>query len=185
MLGILEGAVPQVPFGDITDPATVIGPLANRTQLEKVEAAVAAARAAGARIVTGGERADLGGGFYYRPTVIADAADDSAIVAEETFGPVLTVQPFDTEEEAIALANGTPYGLASGIQTSDLAKAHRVAARLRAGITWVNGWALLDPSVPFGGVKASGWGREGGPEAMASYQKSHSIVFNLEQGAAR
>lgn len=95
------------------------------------------------------------------------------------FGPVLTVQLFDTEDEAIALANGTRYGLASGIQTSDLARAHRVAARLRAGITWVNGWAVLDPAVPFGGVKASGWGREGGPEALESYQKPHSIVFDL------
>ena len=185
VLGILEGAVPQVPFGDITAPETVIGPLANRAQLEKVDAAVEKARAQGARIVTGGERAEIGGGFYYRPTVIADAAPDSEIVVEETFGPVLTVQPFDTEEEAIAMANGTAYGLASGIQTSDLAKAHRVAAQLRAGITWVNGWALLDPSVPFGGVKASGWGRECGPEAMTSFQTSHSIVFNLEQGAAQ
>ena len=79
----------------------------------------------------------------------------------------------------------TRYGLASGIQTSDLAKAHRVAARLEAGITWVNSCALLDPATPFGGVKASGWGREGGPEAMASYQRSHSIVFNLEQGTAQ
>jgi len=115
--------------------------------------------------------------------VLADLPTSAEAVTEETFGPVLTVQPFDSEAEAIALANGTAYGLASGIQTSDLAKAHRVAAKLQAGITWINGWALLDPSVPFGGVKASGWGREGGPEAMESYQRAHSIVFNLEQGS--
>lgn len=184
VLGILADALPHVPFGDPTDAATVIGPLASATQLEKVAAMVDRARAAGARIVAGGERVDRGGGFYYRPTVIADVPNDAEIVAEEVFGPVLTVQAFDTEDEAIALANSTPYGLASGIQTADLAKAHRVAARLDAGITWVNGWAMLDPSVPFGGVKASGWGRENGPEAMASYQRSHSIVFNLETGAA-
>ena len=179
VLGILEQAVPQVPFGDITAPDTVIGPLAGAAQLEKVTGMVERAVAAGARVVTGGEPADLGGGFYYRPTVLADVAPDAEIVVEEVFGPVLTVQPFDTEDEAVALANGTRYGLASGIQTSDLAKAHRVAAQLEAGITWVNGWAMMDPSVPFGGVKASGWGREGGPEGLDSYQRSHSIVFDL------
>jgi acyl-CoA reductase-like NAD-dependent aldehyde dehydrogenase len=184
VLGILAEAVPHVPFGDITDPETVIGPLASATQLEKVAAMVERAKAAGARVVTGGERADREG-FYYRPTVLADLDGDSEAVSEEIFGPVLTVQPFDTEDEAIRLANSTRYGLASGIQTSDLAKAHRVAAELDAGITWVNGWALLDPATPFGGVKASGWGREGGREAMDSYQRSHSIVFNLEQGAAQ
>ncbi|MBU4464841.1 MAG: aldehyde dehydrogenase family protein, partial [Actinobacteria bacterium] len=181
----LESALPHVPFGDVTDPGTVIGPLASRTQLEKVSGMVERARAAGARIVTGGHEVDLGGGFYYAPTVIADLEPDAEIVAEEVFGPVLTVQPFDTEDEAVALANSTRYGLASGIQTTDLTKAHRVAARLQAGITWVNGWAILDPAISFGGVKASGWGREGGPEAMASYQKSHSIVFGLDQGAAQ
>lgn len=184
VLGILADAVPHVPIGDIADPATVVGPLASATQLEKVSAMVERAKAAGARVVTGGERADLDG-FYYRPTVLADLDADAEAVSEEVFGPVLTVQPFDTEEEAIRLANSTRYGLASGIQTSDLAKAHRVAARLDAGITWVNGWALLDPATPFGGVKSSGWGREGGPEAMSSYQRSHSMVFNLEQGAAQ
>lgn len=185
VLGILADALPHVPFGDITNPETVIGPLASAAQLEKVVGVVERAIAAGARVVTGGEKADLGGGFYYRPTVLADLPAEAEAVIEETFGPVLTVQPFDTEEEAIRLANSTRYGLASGIQTTDLAKAHRVAAQLDAGITWVNGWALLDPAVPFGGVKDSGWGREGGPEAMASYQRSHSIVFNLEQGAAQ
>lgn len=179
VLGILADAVPHVPLGDPSDPDTVIGPLASADQLEKVASMVDRARSAGARVVTGGERIDRGGGFFYAPTVLAGLPSDAEAVAEEIFGPVLTVQPFDTEEEAIAMANGTRYGLASGIQTADLARAHRVAARLRAGITWVNGWALLDPSVPFGGVKASGWGREGGPEAMASYQQSHSIVFDL------
>ncbi|WP_341995651.1 aldehyde dehydrogenase family protein [Microbacterium sp. LWH7-1.2] len=185
VLGVLADAVPHVPFGDITKPETVIGPLASATQLEKVAAMVDRARDAGARVVTGGERVSELDGFYYRPTVLADLDADAEAVSEEVFGPVLTVQPFDTEEEAIQLANSTRYGLASGIQTSDLAKAHRVAARLEAGITWVNGWALLDPATPFGGVKASGWGREGGPEAMASYQRSHSIVINLEQGSAQ
>lgn len=182
VLGILADAVPQVPFGDPADAATVIGPLASQDQLDKVASLVERAKDAGATVITGGDRVDRGGGFYYAPTVLTGLPADAEAVAEEIFGPVLTVEPFDTEEEAIALANGTAYGLASGIQTGDLARAHRVAARLRAGITWVNGWALLDSSVPFGGVKASGWGREGGPEALASYQQSHSIVFNLGVG---
>ncbi len=185
VLGILGAAVPQVPFGDPRDPGTVIGPLASATQLTKVAGMVERAAAAGATVVTGGSPVDLDGGFYYQPTVLAGLPADAEAVAEEVFGPVLTVQPFDTEDEAIALANGTAYGLASGIQTRDLAKAHRVAAKLQAGITWVNGWALLDPAVPFGGVKASGWGREGGTEAMESYQRAHSIVFNLESGAGQ
>ncbi|SIR64828.1 aldehyde dehydrogenase [Microbacterium sp. RURRCA19A] len=179
VLGILKDAVPQVPFGDIGDPATVIGPLASRTQLDKVAALVERARAAGARVVTGGHAIERDGGFFYAPTVLADLEPDAEVVVDEVFGPVLTVQPFDTEDEAVALANSTRYGLASGIQTSDLARAHRVAARLKAGITWINGWAVLDPAVPFGGVKASGWGREGGPEALQSYQKAHSIVFDF------
>ncbi|MEW1963590.1 aldehyde dehydrogenase family protein [Microbacterium sp. NPDC077644] len=185
VLGILADAVPGVPFGDITDPTTVIGPLASQNQLDKVSALVQAARDAGARVIAGGEKVDLDGGFYYRPTVLADVDNDNPAVAEEVFGPVLTVQPFDTEDEAVALANSTPFGLASGIQTSNLAKAHRVAAKLDAGITWVNGWALLDPSVPFGGVKKSGWGREYGPEALDSYLRSKSIVINLDEGAGR
>lgn len=182
VLGILENAVPGVPFGDVTDPDTVIGPLASRTQLEKVERMVAHAKADGGQIVTGGERVELNGGFYFQPTVIAGLANDAAAVQEEIFGPVLTVQPFDTEDEAVELANSTPYGLASGIQSTNLAKAHRVAARLDAGITWVNGWALLDPAVPFGGVKASGWGREYGPEVLSSYQRTKSIVISLDEG---
>lgn len=185
VLGILENAVPGVPFGDPSDPGTVIGPLASRAQLDKVAALVDAAKAAGGRVVTGGERADLGGGFFYRPTVIADVDNDNPAVANEVFGPVLTVQPFDTEEEAVRLANSTPYGLASGIQTSNLAKAHRVAKKLQAGIVWVNGWAILDPAVPFGGVKQSGFGRELGPEQLEAYLRSKSIVINLDEGGAQ
>jgi acyl-CoA reductase-like NAD-dependent aldehyde dehydrogenase len=153
--------------------------MAGRRHLEKVEEYVAIAKAEGGRIVTGGERLDLDGGYYYKPTVIAGLGNDSRAVQEEIFGPVLTVQPFDTEDEAIALANSTPYGLASGLQTRDLARAHRVAARLQAGIVWVNDWAMLDPAIPFGGVKNSGFGREYGPEALESYTKVKSVVISL------
>ncbi|MEU2337727.1 aldehyde dehydrogenase family protein [Streptomyces sp. NPDC013172] len=180
LLGILAEAVPGVPVGDPREAATVVGPMAAEKHLRKVEEYVGIARKEGGRIVCGGERLDLNGGFYYRPTVIADLPNDSRVIQDEIFGPVLTVQPFDTEDEAVALANSTPYGLASGIQTGDLARAHRVAARLQAGIVWVNDWALLDPAVPFGGVKASGFGREYGPEALDAYTKVKSVVVSLD-----
>ncbi|MCG7209143.1 aldehyde dehydrogenase family protein [Streptomyces arenae] len=180
LLGILAEAVPGVPVGDPRDPATVVGPMAGEKHLRKVEEYVELARKEGGRIVCGGERLDLDGGFYYRPTVVADLPNDSRVIQDEIFGPVLTVQPFDTEDEAVALANSTPYGLASGIQTGSLGRAHRVAARLQAGIVWVNDWAMLDPAVPFGGVKASGFGREYGPEALAAYTKVKSVVVSLD-----
>ncbi|MFD6058636.1 aldehyde dehydrogenase family protein [Rhodococcus wratislaviensis] len=179
VLGILGQAVPGVPVGDPFDPATVVGPMAGDKHVRKVEEYVQIARADGGRIVAGGERLDLNGGYYYTPTVIADLPNNSRVVQEEIFGPVLTVQPFDTEDEAIALANSTEYGLASGLQTVDVARAHRVAARLQAGIVWVNDWAMLDPAVPFGGVKNSGFGREYGPEALDSYSKVKSVVISL------
>ncbi|MCX5603172.1 aldehyde dehydrogenase family protein [Streptomyces phaeochromogenes] len=180
VVGILAEAVPGVPVGDPREPGTVVGPMAGERHLKKVEEYVELARKEGGRIVCGGERLDLNGGFYYKPTVIAGLSNDSRVVQEEIFGPVLTVQPFDSEDEAIELANSTPYGLASGLQTTDLARAHRVADRLQAGIVWVNDWAMLDPAVPFGGVKASGFGREYGPEALASYTKVKSVVISFD-----
>ncbi|WP_062992083.1 aldehyde dehydrogenase family protein [Nocardia anaemiae] len=180
IVGILGEAVAGVPVGDPRDPATVVGPMAAQRHVAKVEEYVALARREGGRVVCGGERLDLNGGYYYQPTVIADLADDSRVVQEEIFGPVLTVQAFDTEDEAIALANGTRYGLASGLHTTDLARAHRVADKLQAGIVWVNDWAMLDPAMPFGGVKDSGFGREYGPEALASYTKVKSVVIALD-----
>jgi acyl-CoA reductase-like NAD-dependent aldehyde dehydrogenase len=180
LLGILSEAVPGVPVGDPRAPETVVGPMAGEKHLKKVEEYVEIARKEGGRIVCGGERLDLDGGYYYRPTVIADLSNDSRVVQEEVFGPVLTVQPFDTEDEAIELANSTPYGLASGVQTSNLARAHRIADRLQAGIVWINDWAMLDPAVPFGGVKDSGFGREYGPEALAAYTRVKSVVVSLD-----
>lgn len=180
IVGILAEAVPGVPVGDPRDPATVVGPMAAEKHLRKVEEYVELARKEGGRIVCGGERIDLGGGYYYRPTVVADLPNDSRVVQEEIFGPVLTVQPFDSEDEAVEMANSTPYGLASGLQTTNLARAHRVADRLQAGIVWINDWAMLDPAVPFGGVKDSGFGREYGPEALASYTKTKSVVISLD-----
>lgn len=179
VLGILGQAVGGVPLGDPMNPETVIGPMVSLTQLEKVESYVEAAKAAGGTVVAGGERLDLDGGFFYKATVIAGLPNNAAAVQEEIFGPVLTVQPFDTEDEAISMANSTRYGLAAGVQTSDISRAHRVSAKLDAGIVWVNGWGLLDPAVPFGGTKDSGFGREYGPESLESYTRTKSVVIAI------
>jgi acyl-CoA reductase-like NAD-dependent aldehyde dehydrogenase len=167
-----------VPLGDSFDPQTVIGPMAGEQHRTKAEGFIAQARAEGARIVTGGGRPDLPG-YFLEPTVIADLPNDSRVVQDEVFGPLLTVQPFDTEEEAIAMANSTAYGLASGLVTENVTRAHRVAAQLDAGIVWVNDWAMLDPAMPFGGVKQSGSGREYGPEALDAYTRTKSVVISL------
>ncbi|ADJ45061.1 aldehyde dehydrogenase family protein [Amycolatopsis mediterranei S699] len=179
ILGALAEAVPHVPVGDPFDPGTVVGPMAGERHRAKVEQYVEQARADGGRIVTGGGRPDIEGGFFFEPTVIADLPAGSRVIHEEIFGPVLTVQRFTSEDEAVALANGTPYGLAAGLQTTNLARAHRVAARLQAGIVWVNDWAMLDPAIPFGGVKDSGFGREYGPESLDAYTRTKSVVISL------
>jgi acyl-CoA reductase-like NAD-dependent aldehyde dehydrogenase len=173
----LRGAVQHVPVGDPFTEGTVIGPMAGPRHLAKVRSYLARAATAPVEVVSGPEHE--GDGFFVPPTVITGAAQDSPLVQEEIFGPVLTVQPFDTEDEAVALANGTRYGLAAGLQTTNLRRAHRVAAALRAGIVWVNGWALLDPSMPIGGTRQSGYGRENGPEALAEYLQTKSVVVNL------
>lgn len=180
----LAGAVVHVPLGRPSDEGTVIGPLVSAEQLARVDGMVTSAVAAGGRVVTGGARIDLDGGYYYPPTIIADLPGDAEAIREEIFGPVLTVQAFDTEDEAVRMANSTAYGLASGVQTSDISRAHRVAARLDAGIIWVNTWSALDVGVPFGGVKASGWGREQGPEALESYTRVKSVMIAIDPAEA-
>jgi acyl-CoA reductase-like NAD-dependent aldehyde dehydrogenase len=179
IVGILAGAVPHVPLGDPSDPGTVIGPLVNARQRDRVQRLVDQAVADGGTIVTGGAPLDLDGGFYYPPTIITGLSNDSEAIQEEIFGPVLTVQAFDTEAEAIELANSTRYGLAAGVQSSDAAKALRVTGQLKAGVQWINGWAMLDPSVPFGGYKDSGLGRESGPEALYNYTRTKSVTISI------
>ena len=178
VVAALARAVPSIPVGDPADESTVIGPMTGPRHLAKVAGVLERAAHGGARVAVGGT-AHLGTGFFVEPTVLCDVAQDSEFVQEEIFGPVLTVQAFDTEEEAVALANGTRYGLAAGLQTRDVARAHRVAARLRAGIVWINTWAGLDVAVPFGGRGASGHGREFGPEGLDAYLSTKSVVLPL------
>jgi acyl-CoA reductase-like NAD-dependent aldehyde dehydrogenase len=177
VVGALRGAVAHVPVGDPFTEGTVVGPMAGPRHLAKVRSFLAQAASAPVVVVSGPQ--PDGSGYFVPPTMITDVTQDSPFVQEEIFGPVVTVQPFDTEKEAIALANGTRYGLAAGLQTRDLTRAHRVAAALHAGIVWVNGWSLLDPSMPFGGTGQSGYGRENGPEALNEYLRTKSVVVNL------
>ena len=173
----LGGAVSGVPVGDPFADGVVVGPMAGPRHESKVRSYLDLARESGCTVVSGPEHD--GDGFFVPPTVVTGVGQDSRLVQEEIFGPVLTVQPFDTEAEAIAMANGTAYGLAAGLQTSNVGRAHRVAAALRAGIVWVNGWALLDPALPFGGTGDSGYGRENGPEALSEYLRTKSVLINL------
>ena len=179
VLAALGAACPHIPVGDPFTAGTVVGPMAGQRHRAKVESYLDAAAGDGLRVLGGGDGLRSRPGFFVPPTILADAVQDSRYVQEEIFGPVLTVQPFDTEDEAVAMANGTVYGLSAGLQTRDVSRAHRVAARLRAGIVWVNGWSLLDVAMPFGGCGQSGYGRENGPEGLDEYLQTKSVVISL------
>jgi len=169
--------------GDPLDPTTTFGPLADASQFAKVSEYVQYGQEDGAHLRVGGKPfapAGLDGkGYYYLPTIFTDATNQMRIARDEIFGPVLTVIPFSSEEEAIQLANDTDYGLASGIHTLNLKRAHRVARALRAGTVWVNTYNMFDATTPFGGYKSSGFGREGGPEVMENYTQYKSVWIDL------
>ncbi|MHA6688316.1 aldehyde dehydrogenase [Mesorhizobium sp. A556] len=163
-------------IGDPQDAATEMGPLATLKQRDWIEKIVAESLAAGGRLVTGGMRPEgHPDGFYYSPTIIEASDQKLPCVQEELFGPVLSVLAFDNEAEALALANDTPYGLASGVFTTNLARAHRLARDIHAGVVWVNTYRAVSPLVPFGGYGQSGLGREGGLDAIRDYTRSKSV----------
>jgi 5-carboxymethyl-2-hydroxymuconic-semialdehyde dehydrogenase len=158
----LTQAADEIVRGDPRDETTEMGPLITRQHFERVDGFVRRALADGARALVGGGPDEDLGGLFYRPTIVADAADGSEILTQEVFGPVLSVQPFDDEEHAIALANATDYGLAAIVYTNDPDRARRVSTRLVAGTVWVNCFFVRDLDAPFGGARNSGIGREGG-----------------------
>ncbi len=165
-------------IGDPMDEATQLGPLVSAAQHEKVLSYIAIGAAEGARIVAGGE-ALPGPGFWVRPTVFADVSDDMRIAREEIFGPVMCVLDFDDEEEAIARANATEFGLSAGVFTRDLTRAHRVVARLEAGSCWINAYNLAPVEAPFGGAKRSGVGRENSRAALEHYSQIKSVYVGM------
>jgi 5-carboxymethyl-2-hydroxymuconic-semialdehyde dehydrogenase len=170
----------RIRVGSPADPATEIGALVHPEHYERVLSYVSAGVADGARLVAGGSRpAGLDQGNYLAATVFADVRPEMRIFQEEIFGPVVCVTPFDDEPEAIRLANATRYGLAAYIWTSDLGRAHRVAAAVESGMTWVNSHNVRDLRTPFGGVKASGLGREGGQHSIDFYTESRIVHVAL------
>ncbi len=175
----------RIRLGHGTDDATEAGALISAEHRAKVEAHVARAIAEGARLVAGGRRPDepeLQAGFYYRPTVFADVTSAMRIVQEEVFGPVLTIERFSTEDEAIAIGNDTTYGLAGAVWTADAERAQRVAARLRHGTIWINTYNVYVPQAEWGGFKRSGIGRELGPSGLDEYREAKHIWQSTAPG---
>jgi aldehyde dehydrogenase (NAD+) len=163
-------------LGDPLEADTQIGPIASKAEFDKVLRYIESGKGSSARLVAGGGVRKVNGkGLFVEPTVFADATNDLTISREEIFGPVLPVIPFEGEEEALRIANDTPYGLASGIQTRDLGRALRLADRIRAGTVWINTWHKYHPNAPFGGYKMSGYGREQGAEALESYTQYKTV----------
>src|SRR5438270_942120 len=169
--------------GDPLDPATDQGALVSRQHFDKVMGCLGVAREEGGRILCGGGRAQVAGrcanGFFVQPTLIEGLGPACRTNQEEIFGPVATLLPFDGADEAVRLANSTRYGLAASLWTRDLSRAHRVGAQLHSGIVWVNCWMLRDLRTPFGGVKESGLGREGGMDALRFFTESKNVCVKL------
>jgi aldehyde dehydrogenase (NAD+) len=177
----LAARVKKMVPGDPMDPKTRFGALASKKQLETVTRYVASAREEGATLVAGGDRADIGTGkgYFFQPTVFADVTPEMTIAREEIFGPVLATIDFADVDEAIARANDSPYGLAAGVWTRDIKKAHYVARRLQAGTVWVNTYNVYDTAAPFGGYKQSGFGREMSAHALEHYTQVKSVWVDL------
>lgn len=181
----VEARVRTLVVGDPLDPAVDVGPVVNQAACERIMGIINRAKAAGdGRLVVGGERAggEFAEGFYVTPSVFADVKPDSQLAQQEIFGPVLCITPFDTEEEAVAIANATEYGLAAYIQTKNLNRAMRLSSELRAGTVCINGAMQIQPESPFGGERLSGHGREGGKEGLDEFLRSKTVSIANANG---
>lgn len=178
-------------IGDPADEATQQGALVSAAHREKVRGYIRLAREEGGAILTGGEETPSGlparccEGYFLAPTVITGLSHTCRTQQEEIFGPVVALTPFDSEREAIEMANSTPYGLAASLWTRDLSRAHRVARQIEAGIIWVNCWLLRDLRTPFGGLKQSGVGREGGEEALRFFTEPRNVCIRVTEEPSR
>ncbi len=180
----LKARVEKIKVGHPLDPATEIGPLIHKRHVEKVLSYADHAKADGATVATGGKRAMEGQGNFVCPTLFTDAKNSMKIAQEEIFGPVLTAIPFDDEADALRIANDVRYGLAAYIWTSDVGRAHRVSQSVEAGMVWVNSENVRHLPTPFGGVKASGIGRDGGDYAFEIYMEQKNIAIGLDKHRA-
>ncbi|GIM46541.1 betaine-aldehyde dehydrogenase [Collibacillus ludicampi] len=176
----LSARAAQIVIGDPVDETTEMGPLVSEAHRKKVEEYIQIGLTDGARLLSGGQRIPDRSGYYLSPAIFTDVKQDMRIVQEEIFGPVITVQPFKEEIEAIQLANDTPFGLAAGVLSRDLERAERVAGRLRAGTVWINGYHTPHVETPWGGFKQSGIGRELGPQGLAAFTEAKHINRNLQ-----
>jgi acyl-CoA reductase-like NAD-dependent aldehyde dehydrogenase len=171
---LLVARAGMIRAGDPLDPATQLGPLASRAQLDKVLGCIELGRSEGLELLAGGGRPDRPG-FFVEPTVFGDVDNTQGLAQQEVFGPVVCLMRFRDEEEAVRIANDTPYGLAAGVWTENVRRAHRMTGRLRAGTVWVNNYRVIGHGLPFGGFKQSGLGRELGIEALHAYTEIKSI----------
>ncbi len=186
-LQALVKRIESMKVGDPSKPETEMGSLISQEHRDKVEGYLELARQEGGTILCGGKRPELPSPFdqgaFLEPTVIGDLPHDSRTATEEIFGPVVTVHPFDSEDEAVEMANSVRYGLSASVWTRDLDRAHRMGRRLETGMVWVNTWLLRDLRVPFGGVKNSGVGREGGRWSMEFFSEATNICVAMEEEA--
>jgi aldehyde dehydrogenase (NAD+) len=179
VVGRIAQRAKAIRLGDPLDPETEMGPVVNRAQFDRLVAAIHQAIADGATVAAGGGADPVKGGLFIQPTILTGVGNHMAIAERELFGPVLVVMPFDSEEEAITLANDSQFGLACGIWTTNVQRAHRVAHKVRAGTVWINAYRIVAPNAPFGGVKQSGIGRENCIECLHDYTETKSVWLEL------